>query len=107
MASSLGMMPEPQPPPSAIYLEGSVIRDRRISRSRGVSTEAFEAQVAKFRERTPGSARHLDRARRHAPYGVHSNYRSVDPYPLYVRRDAGARLWAADGHPHIPFPMGS
>src|SRR3990172_3309321 len=106
MASSLGMMPESASPPSAIYLEGSVIRDRRISRSRGVFTEALEAEVAKFRERTPGSARLLEKARRHALYGVHSNYRSVEPYPLYVRRAAGARIWDVDGNPYLDFAMG-
>ena len=68
--------------------------------------EALEGEVAKFRERTPGSARLHEKARRHAPYGVHSNYRSVDPYPLYVRRAAGVHIWDVDGNPYLDFAMG-
>lgn len=38
--------------------------------------------------------------------GVHSNYRYVEPYPLFVSRARGVHLWDADGHEYLDFNMG-
>ncbi len=37
---------------------------------------------------------------------MHSNYRSVEPYPLYVRRASGARIWDVDDNEYLDFAMG-
>ena len=65
----------------------------------------LEEEVAVFRRRTPRSARLFDVARRYTPFGVHSNYRHVDPYPLYVSRARGTSIWDADGHRYLDFNM--
>ncbi len=36
---------------------------------------------------------------------MHSNYRHVDPYPLYMRRASGTRLWDVDGNEYSDFSM--
>jgi len=62
--------------------------------------------------RTPGvssadekSARAWEAAKRRIPFGVNSNYRLVDPYPLYVRKAKGSRIWDVDGNEYVDFNM--
>jgi glutamate-1-semialdehyde 2,1-aminomutase len=62
-------------------------------------------ELSVFRRRTRRSARLFDLARRCTPFGVHSNYRYVEPYPLYVRRARGTSIWDADGHRYLDFNM--
>lgn len=59
-----------------------------------------------FRRRTPRSASLFEAARRFSPLGVHSNYRFVDPYPLYIHRAQGVTIWDADQNPYLDFNMG-
>jgi glutamate-1-semialdehyde 2,1-aminomutase len=73
--------------------------------STAVSLKALLKELSRFRERTPGSARHFEKAKRRVPYGVHSNYRLVEPYPLYMRRGSGTRLWDVDGNEYTDFSM--
>jgi len=70
-----------------------------------VSLTALSKELARFKERTPGSARHYETAKRRVPYGVHSNYRHVQPYPLYMRRGSGTHLWDVDGNEYSDFSM--
>src|SRR5437773_11783882 len=49
------------------------------------------------------SALAWDAAKRLIPSGVNSNYRLVDPYPLYVRNARGSRMWDADGNEYVDF----
>jgi glutamate-1-semialdehyde 2,1-aminomutase len=44
-------------------------------------------------------------ARRWTPLGVHSNYRSLDPYPFYIHEGEGVKLWDADGNVYLDFNM--
>lgn len=39
------------------------------------------------------------------PFGVNSNYRYLDPYPLYFTKGQGAKLWDADGNEYLDFNM--
>jgi glutamate-1-semialdehyde 2,1-aminomutase len=39
------------------------------------------------------------------PYGVNSNYRALEPYPLYFRGGRGSRLYDADGNEYIDFNL--
>jgi len=59
-----------------------------------------------FRRRTPRSEALFEAARRYSPLGVHSNYRFVEPYPLYVARAKGVTLWDADNNAYLDFNMG-
>lgn len=40
------------------------------------------------------------------PFGVHSNYRYIDPYPIYFRSGKGSRIRDVDGNEYIDFNMG-
>jgi len=39
------------------------------------------------------------------PFGVHSNYRYTDPYPLYLESGRGSRVRDVDGNEYIDFNM--
>jgi len=65
----------------------------------------WEEELQAYRRRTKKSARAWEAAKRHIPLGVNSNYRLVDPYPLYVRKARGSRVWDADDHEYVDFNM--
>jgi glutamate-1-semialdehyde 2,1-aminomutase len=62
--------------------------------------------LREYERRTPKSAKIWEHAKVWTPLGVHSNYRSLDPYPFYVQRGLGAHLWDADGNDFLDFNMG-
>jgi glutamate-1-semialdehyde 2,1-aminomutase len=49
------------------------------------------------------SLRRYERARRVIPGGVEGEGRSYAPYPLYVQRAAGSRMWDVDGNEYVDF----
>ena len=65
----------------------------------------WEEELQAYRRRTKKSARAWEAAKRHIPFGVNSNYRLVDPYPLYVRKARGSKLWDVDGNEYVDFNM--
>lgn len=67
--------------------------------------QLWEEELQTFRRRTKKSARAWEAAKRHIPSGVNSNYRLVEPYPLYFRQGRGSRMWDADGHAYVDFNM--
>lgn len=77
---------------------GSIDR-RRIA-------ELTEAQQEAFRNRTPGSARTFERAVRSMPGGVPSSFQENDPWPVYVDRGEGSRIWDVDGNEYVDFHNG-
>src|SRR5205085_11989402 len=40
------------------------------------------------------------------PLGVGSNYRAMDPYPIFVEEAQGARFRDADGNEYVDFALG-
>ena len=58
-------------------------------------------ETEKLRAKTQKSLKLFEEGRRLAPSGVHSNYRLIDPYPLYFTKGQGSRLWDADGNEYI------
>ncbi len=58
-----------------------------------------------YEERTPGSRALFERARKHVPGGATYSIRYFEPYPLYVRRAKGSRIWDVDGNEYIDFWM--
>jgi glutamate-1-semialdehyde 2,1-aminomutase len=40
-----------------------------------------------------------------SPFGVHSNYRYIDPYPIYFRSGSGSRIRDIDGNKYVDFNM--
>lgn len=67
--------------------------------------DELEREAEAFQRRTPTSAGRFEEAKRHTPFGVHSNYRRIDPYPLYVRRAHGTAITDVDGNDYADFSM--
>ncbi len=59
--------------------------------------------VAAYTEATPGSAALHARAAGVLPSGIVHDSRRAEPYPIYVRRAAGARKWDVDGRELVDF----
>lgn len=68
--------------------------------------ERAEKEEEVFRKRTPRSEATFERARKLTPFGVHSNYRFTEPYPLYCSRGKGSKIWDVDGNEYFDFCMG-
>jgi len=60
--------------------------------------EGLKKEIATYGRRTPKSAAAHKRALQRIPLGVASNYRAYDPYPIFVQRGAGSKLWDIDGN---------
>lgn len=68
-------------------------------------TSPQEQEIETFRRRTGRSAEVFKATEKSTPFGVHSNYRFVDPYPLYFKIGRGSRAWDADENEYIDFNM--
>ncbi|MFB3854155.1 MAG: aspartate aminotransferase family protein [Vicinamibacterales bacterium] len=60
----------------------------------------------RYRELTPGSQKLFERAQRVLPGGVSYQIRDLPPYPFYVSRAAGARVYDVDGNEYADYWCG-
>lgn len=58
---------------------------------------------AAYRAATPGSAALYAKASERLPAGVTSNVKFFPPYPLYLARAEGARVWDVDGREYLDY----
>jgi glutamate-1-semialdehyde 2,1-aminomutase len=65
-----------------------------------------EAQQERFRNRTDASAKTFQRAVQSMPNGVPSSFQSNDPWPVYIDRGQGSRVWDVDGNEYVDFHNG-
>ena len=65
-----------------------------------------EAQQEQFRNRTGRSAKTFERAVRSMPGGVPSSFQENDPWPVYIERGQGSRVWDVDGNEYADFHNG-
>jgi glutamate-1-semialdehyde 2,1-aminomutase len=65
-----------------------------------------ETEQAKFRDRTHASAERFERALKVMPGGVPSSFQQNDPWPTYIERGEGARVWDVDGNEYADFHNG-
>jgi glutamate-1-semialdehyde 2,1-aminomutase len=65
-----------------------------------------EAQEELFRNRTGTSAETYRRALAVMPNGVPSSFQVNDPWPVYLERGAGSRVWDVDGNEYVDFHNG-
>jgi glutamate-1-semialdehyde 2,1-aminomutase len=65
-----------------------------------------EAQEERFRNRTAESARTYRRALEVMPGGVPSSFQENDPWPTYLSRGKGSRVWDVDGNEYVDFHNG-
>jgi glutamate-1-semialdehyde 2,1-aminomutase len=65
-----------------------------------------EREQAKLAERTPESKGRHERGLKVMPGGVPSSFQENDPWPVYLDRGHGARVWDVDGHEYVDFHNG-
>jgi glutamate-1-semialdehyde 2,1-aminomutase len=63
-------------------------------------------EKAKLVERTRRSGEYFARAGAVMPGGVPSQFQKNDPWPVYVERGAGSRVWDVDGNEYVDFHNG-
>ncbi|HEY7256604.1 MAG TPA: aspartate aminotransferase family protein [Solirubrobacterales bacterium] len=68
--------------------------------------ELTEAEQERYRNRTGTSARTYERAVKSMPNGVPSSFQSNEPWPVYVDRGHGSRVWDVDGNEYVDFHNG-
>jgi glutamate-1-semialdehyde 2,1-aminomutase len=66
----------------------------------------MEKYVKEYMERTPGSAKLYDRAAQVMPGGISHNPRYFAPYPLYIKKASGSKIWDVDGNEYVDLWMG-
>jgi glutamate-1-semialdehyde 2,1-aminomutase len=66
----------------------------------------IERERAKLADRTPESKRRYERGVKVMPGGVPSSFQENDPWPVYLERGEGARVWDVDGHEYVDFHNG-
>jgi glutamate-1-semialdehyde 2,1-aminomutase len=65
-----------------------------------------EAETARLNERTPRSGELYRRADRTLAGGVASSYQLREPWPIYLERGEGPRVWDVDGNEALDFHNG-
>lgn len=68
--------------------------------------EIVAREEAEFRKRTPRSHEIHERAKASLPLGVPSSFQAVPPYPLFISRAEGSRIWDYDGNEYTDFHLG-
>ena len=68
--------------------------------------ELTESEGKRLNERTQGSQRMYERASEHLSGGVASSYQLRDPWPIYLERGQGPRVWDVDGNEMWDFHNG-
>jgi glutamate-1-semialdehyde 2,1-aminomutase len=63
--------------------------------------EGLQKEIAIYKKRTPKSAKAFCRAEQRIPLGVASNYRSYEPYPIFVKEAGGSKILDLDGNEYI------
>src|SRR3954468_3573156 len=76
----------------------------RIDRER--VSALMERERAQLRERTARSGEYFSRASAVMPGGVPSQFQRNDPWPVYLERGAGSRVWDVDGNEYVDFHNG-
>jgi glutamate-1-semialdehyde 2,1-aminomutase len=57
-------------------------------------------------DRTQRSRDRFERARKVMPAGVPSSFQANDPWPTYIERGEGSRVWDVDGNEYVDFHNG-
>jgi glutamate-1-semialdehyde 2,1-aminomutase len=65
----------------------------------------YDIENKRFLERTKHSEQIFKESLEVTPFGVHSNYRYSEPYPIYFSKGRGSNLWDADGNKYIDFNL--
>src|SRR3954470_20224140 len=77
-----------------------------VQLDRGRIRELTERETALLNERTPRSGELFRRADQVLSGGVASSYQLREPWPIYLERGSGARVWDVDGNEMLDFHNG-
>ncbi len=66
---------------------------------------SFDAIISRYEERTRKSRELFQEARQYLPRGVSSNFRVVDPNPIFIESAVGTTITDADGNRYTDFAM--
>src|SRR4051812_30357000 len=80
--------------------------DTPIELDRSRIAELTERETARLNERTPKSGEMYRRADRVLSGGVASSYQLRDPWPIYLERGEGPKVWDVDGNEAYDFHNG-
>jgi glutamate-1-semialdehyde 2,1-aminomutase len=76
----------------------------QIDKGRVVKLTAKEEK--RLNDSTPGSGRMYDRAKKTMAGGVPSSYQVRDPWPIYLEKGKGSKVWDVDGNERIDYHNG-
>ncbi|UCE16663.1 MAG: glutamate-1-semialdehyde 2,1-aminomutase [Candidatus Bathyarchaeota archaeon] len=65
-----------------------------------------EETVKEYTSRTPKSKKLWEVAREIIPGGVGSSVRCFEPYPFFINKAKGSKVWDVDGNEYVDFLMG-
>jgi glutamate-1-semialdehyde 2,1-aminomutase len=77
-----------------------------LERLKARAAEIAETESKTLLERTTESEKLFQRALKSLPNGVVSNFQTGDPYPVYLERGKGSRVWDVDGTEYTDFHGG-
>jgi glutamate-1-semialdehyde 2,1-aminomutase len=80
--------------------------DTNATGLRARAAKIADEEGAIWRERTKASKALYERALTHLPMGVPSSFQAGDPYPVYLERGLGPRVWDVDGNEYLDFHGG-
>src|SRR6201989_3041915 len=66
----------------------------------------MDRERARYRERTVRSSEYFARAGEVMPGGVPSQFQKNDPWPVYIERGTGSKVWDVDGNEYLDFHNG-
>jgi glutamate-1-semialdehyde 2,1-aminomutase len=62
-------------------------------------------ELERYRSQNKKSREMYEKAERVLPLGVSSNFRTFEPYPIYIQRAQGSKMWDVDGREYTDFSM--
>jgi len=62
-------------------------------------------ELERYRAQTKKSYAMYGQAEKILPLGVSSNFRTFEPYPIYIQRAEGSKMWDVDGREYTDFSM--
>ena len=72
----------------------------------GRAKQILDEELVRYEERTPASKALFERAHRAMPFGVASSFQAGEPYPIYLARGQGSRVFDVDGHEYVDYHAG-
>ncbi|HEY7514431.1 MAG TPA: glutamate-1-semialdehyde 2,1-aminomutase [Vicinamibacteria bacterium] len=62
-------------------------------------------ELERYRSQNKKSHDMYEKAEKVLPLGVSSNFRTYEPYPIYIQRAQGSKMWDVDGREYTDFSM--